>query len=92
MGGGKSKIADVSDAFGMANTMSVGDVFGKNAKKKSCKAVDPPSEVASKRPRPSSTMAAAPTQLTFASMVAADASGSLQQQQGKSRFYMESIR
>ena len=35
----KAKIVDVNDAFGAANTMSVGDVFGKNPKKKTRKAL-----------------------------------------------------
>jgi len=90
--GSKAKVADVNDAFGAADTMLIGDVFGKNPKKKTCKATDSPLDVAPKRPRLSSTTVVAPTQLASASALAADASGSRQQQQGKSRFYAEFIR
>jgi len=82
--GSKAKVADVNDAFGAADTMLIGDVFGKNPKKKTCKAADPPLDVAPKRPRLSSATVVAPTQLASASALAADASGSRQQQQGKS--------
>ena len=40
--GSKSWIADVTSAIDAIDTMSVGDVFGKNLKKKAQKAADPP--------------------------------------------------
>jgi hypothetical protein len=71
--GSKVKIADVDDAFGAANTMSISDLFGKNPKKKTHKAVDLPSDIIQKRPRLSSVAMAAPTRLAFASMVSPEA-------------------
>ena len=73
---GKAKVADVNDAFGMADNMSVGDVFGKNPKKKTRKATDPSSDVALKRPRPSSIAVTAPTWLASASALSPNASSS----------------
>ena len=74
--GSKAKIADVNDAFGVADTMSVGDVFSKNPKKKTRKAANPSSAIAPKRPRSSSIAQAAPTRLASASTASLDASGS----------------
>ena len=42
----KAKVADVDDAFSIVNTLSIGDLFTKKAKKNSRKAVDPPKEPA----------------------------------------------
>lgn len=66
-----AKVADVSDAFSAADAMSVGDVFGKKHKKNTRKAIDP-----SKRPRPTSVVAAAPTCLASTSTASPDASSS----------------
>jgi hypothetical protein len=89
--GSKSRIADVNEAFGEADTMSIGDVLGKNMRKKAHKALDPLSEATPKKPRPSSMAAATPAKLVFTSALPTDTLGSRWQQQGKSRFYMESI-
>jgi hypothetical protein len=37
----KAKVADVYNAFGLADTMSVGDVLGKKSKKNSRKSSNP---------------------------------------------------
>ena len=58
--GSKSRIADVNDAFGAADTMSIGDVLGKNTRKKTRKASDLSSKVNPKRPRPSFAAVATP--------------------------------
>jgi len=53
--GSKLWIADVTSAFDATDTMSVGDVFGKNPKKKARKAADPPLILLTKiqsRPQP----------------------------------------
>jgi len=43
--GSKAKIADVVDAFGTTDSMSISDLFGKSPKKKTHKVIDPPSDV-----------------------------------------------
>ena len=48
---GKAKVADVNDAFGLADTMSVGDVFSNKAKKNSRKASEPLKETDVKKAR-----------------------------------------
>jgi hypothetical protein len=52
---GKAKIADVNDAFILANTMSVGDLFTKKEKKNSRKASEPLKETDAKKGRLAST-------------------------------------
>ncbi|XP_066333146.1 uncharacterized protein [Miscanthus floridulus] len=79
--GSKVKVANVSDAFGAASAMSMGDMFGKKHKKNTRKATDPPADVAPKRPRPTSVAASAPTRLASIS-TASPKSSSSQQQQG----------
>ena len=76
--GSKLWIADVTSAFDATNTMSVGDVFGKNPKKKARKAVDPSADLAHKKPKSSSAMAIAPTRVASVSTAFADAFGSQQ--------------
>ena len=58
--GSKSRIADVSSAFDATDTMYVGDVFGKNPKKKALKAVDPSADPAHKKLKLSSAVVVAP--------------------------------
>ena len=65
--GSKAKIADVVNAFGVGDTMSISDLFNKNPKKKTRKAVDPSSNVIQKKPKSSSIVAATPTQPASAS-------------------------
>ena len=45
----KSKVTDVHDSFGLAYTMSIGDLFDKKAKKNSRKARDPSKERGAQR-------------------------------------------
>ena len=52
--GSRGKVADVSDAFGAADTMSVGYVFGKKQKKNFHKYDDPLKDTGSKRTKVSS--------------------------------------
>jgi len=80
--GSRWKVADVSDAFGAANTMSVGRVFGKKHKKRSRKSADLPVDAGLKRPRPSSMEVATPTLPIFALATSTDISSS--QHQGMS--------
>ena len=47
----KAKVADVYDAFRLADTMSVGDVLGKKPKKNSRKSSDPLKETSAKKAR-----------------------------------------
>lgn len=74
--GSKSRIVDVNDAFGAADTMSIGDVLGKNTRKKAHKASDPLSEATPKKARPSSAVAATPAKLVFASALPTNTLGS----------------
>ena len=46
---GKAKAADVYDAFGLVDTMSVGDVIGKKSKKNSRKSSDSPKDARAKK-------------------------------------------
>jgi hypothetical protein len=87
---GKVKVADVHDAFGVADTMSVGDLFArKKTKKSSCKASDPPKEPAVKKARPISAEDAGCARSAPTPMASPDVSGS--HLYGKSRFYAEYI-
>ena len=52
---GKAKVADVTAAFGLADTKSVGDIFGGKSKKNSCKSSDPPKDAGVKKARLAST-------------------------------------
>jgi hypothetical protein len=45
----KAKVTDVNDAFGLADTMSIGNLFTKKAKKNSQKAGDLPKETGAKK-------------------------------------------
>ena len=72
--GSKSWIADVTSAFDAIDTMSIGDVFGKNPKKKARKAMDPSANLAHKKPKSSSSTVVAPAQVASASTASADAS------------------
>ena len=87
---GKDKVADVHDAFNLADTMSVGDLFTKKTKKSSRKANDPPKEPAAKKARPMSAEDPGSARPVPTPVTSPDASGS--QLQGKSRFYAEYIR
>ena len=82
---GKAKVADIYDAFGLAYTMSVGDVLGKNSKKNSRKSINPPKETDAKMARLASVKEAASAHPTLTPMVSPDGLGS--QLQAKSRFY-----
>jgi hypothetical protein len=81
----KAKVADVNDAFGLVDTMSVGDLFTKKPKKNSHKA----KETGAKKARMTSTKEAASAHLASTLMASPDISDS--QLQGKSRFYAEYI-
>jgi hypothetical protein len=86
----KGKVADVCDAFGMVDTMLVGDIFAKKNKKTSRNSSDPPKEAGAKKARLASdegVVSACPVPMPTASP---DVLGS--QLQGKSRFYAEYIR
>ena len=87
---GKAKVADVNDAFGLADTMSVGDLFTKKTKKNSCNAGEPSMETSTKKARMTSAKEVASTRLAPTPVASLDISGS--QLQGKSRFYAEYIR
>ena len=54
---GKAKVANVNDAFGLADAMSIGDLFTgtKKAKKNSRKASEPLKETSTKKARLAST-------------------------------------
>jgi hypothetical protein len=56
---GKAKVADVYDAFGLADTMSVVDVLGKKSKKNSRKSSDPSKGTGAKKARLTSAEEAA---------------------------------
>jgi hypothetical protein len=86
---GKAKVADVNDAFILADTMSVDDLFTKKAKKNSRKASEPLKETGVKKARLASTKEAGSTHPVPSPTVSPDISGS--QVQGKSRFYVEYI-
>ena len=47
----KTKVADVNDAFGLADTMSIGDLFTKKVKKNLRKASEPSKETGVKKAR-----------------------------------------
>ena len=76
--------------FGVADTMSVGDVFIRKQMKTSRKYADLPKDTRSKRAKVSSTEEPAPAHPSSTPTASPDAS--LSQLQGKSRFYAESIR
>jgi hypothetical protein len=88
----KTRIADVSAAYDTSDTMSVGDVFGGATKKKARKATDAIADPGQKRAKTSLAATAAPAQVSFVAAASADISGLRPRRQGKSRFYMESIR
>ena len=48
---GKTKVADVNDAFSLVDTMYVGDLFVKKSKKNSRKSSDPLKETSAKKAR-----------------------------------------
>jgi hypothetical protein len=48
---GKAKVTDVNNAFSLADTMSIGDLFTKKSKKNSRKAGDLPKETGAKKAR-----------------------------------------
>lgn len=72
--------------------MSIGDVLGDAAKKKVRKAMEAIADPAHKRAKTSSAAVAALAQTSFAASASTDASGLRPRQQGKFRFYTESIR
>jgi hypothetical protein len=87
---GKAKVANVDDTFGLANTMSVGDLFTKKTKKNSRKANDLPKEPGSKKARMTSAEEAGSARPIPTPVASPDVLGS--QLQGTSRFYAEYIR
>ena len=64
--GSRGKVTDVADAFGVADTMSVGDLFGRKHKTNSGKAADPPVDAGTKKPKQSSEETTLPTCLVSA--------------------------
>jgi hypothetical protein len=74
--GSKPRIANMSNAFNLMDTMSVGDILGKNPKKKVRKAMDAAVDPAHKILKTSSTVAVVPTQVASASTASADVFGS----------------
>ena len=58
--GSIGKVTDVANAFGVGDTVSIGDIFWKKSRKSSRKSSDPPADARKKRPRASSTEVAAP--------------------------------
>ena len=87
---GEAKVVDVHDTFGIADTMSVGDLFTKKTKKNSRLANEPPKEPGAKKARTTSAEEAGSTRPIPTPVVSPIVSGS--QLQGKSRFYAEYIR
>jgi hypothetical protein len=86
----KAKVTYVNDAFGLADTMSVGDLFTKKAKKNSQKVGDLPKETGTKKARMTSAEEATFARPSPATVAYHDISGS--QLHGKPRFYTEYIR
>ena len=83
---GKAKVTDVNDAFGLADAMSVDDLFTgtKKAKKNSYKANELPMETGVKKARLASAEEVGSARSVPSPVVSPDVSGS--QLQGKSRF------
>ena len=73
---GKAKVADVYDAFGLVDTMSVGDVIGKKSKKNSRKSSDSPKDVGANKARLTSAEEAASVRLVATPVASPDISGS----------------
>ena len=73
---GKAKAADVYDAFGLVDTMSVGDVIGKKSKKNSRKSSDPLKDVDVKKARLTSVEEAASVRSVATPVASPDISGS----------------
>jgi hypothetical protein len=86
----KAKVTDVNDAFGLEDTMSVGDLFTKKAKKNSHKASVPLKEPSAKKAKITSPEEAGSAHSVPSPAVSPHVSGS--QLQDKSRFYAEHIR
>ena len=87
---GKAKVVDVYDAFGLVDTMSIGDVLGKKSKKNFRKSSDPPKDTGVKKARLTSAEEAASVAPITTPVISPDISGS--QVQGKKRFYAEYVR
>ena len=77
---GKVKVADVNDAFGLADIMSIGDLFTgtKKAKKNSRKASEPSKETGVKKARLASAEEVGTAHLVPSPMVSPDVSSSQQ--------------
>jgi hypothetical protein len=73
---GKAKVANVNDAFGLTDTMSVDDLFTKKAKKNSRKAGDLPKETGVKKARVTSAKEAASARPAPTPVMSHDISGS----------------
>jgi len=73
---GKAKVADVYDAFGLVDTMSVGDVIGKKSKKNSRKSSDSPKDARAKKARLTYVEEAASIRPMATPMASPDISGS----------------
>lgn len=80
--GSKGKVADVSNVFGAADTMSVGDIFSRKQRKTSHKSANPLKDTGSKRAKVSSTEDPMPARPASTPTTSPDAS--LSQLQGKS--------
>ena len=72
----KVKVADIYDAFGLADTMSVGNVLGRKSKKNSRKSSAPLKENVMKKVRLASTKEVASAHPTLTPMASPDVSSS----------------
>jgi hypothetical protein len=71
----KAKVADVADAFGLADTMSIGDIWGKY-KKNSYKSSNPLKDAGAKKERLASTEGVTSTRPTPTPVASPDVPGS----------------
>ena len=70
------KVADVYDTFGLADTMSVGNVLAKKSKKSSRMSSDPPKDAGAKKARLTSAKEAASAHPTPTPVASPNISGS----------------
>ncbi|CAD6257024.1 unnamed protein product [Miscanthus lutarioriparius] len=87
--GVQGKVADVADAFGSGDTVSVGDIFWKEHRKSSHRSTDPRADAGLKRPKVSSAEVDMPPRTVSTPAASNHIFGS--HKYGKSRFYAESI-
>ena len=73
---GKAKVVDVYDAFGLVDTMSIGDVLGKKSKKNFRKSSDPPKDTGVKKARLTSAEEVASVRPVTTPVASLDISGS----------------